>query len=58
MEVFGIVKEFSRVSKLVFVEFSHKELDRLQALRLWHESKDTGLVCETFGMNGRRCIAG
>jgi putative transposase len=51
MEVFGIVKEFARLSKLVFPELSQKELDRLRALRLWQETKDTGLVCETFGMS-------
>jgi putative transposase len=51
MEVFGIVKEFSRLSKLVFPELCGKELDRLRALRLWQETKDTGLICETFGMS-------
>jgi putative transposase len=51
MEVFGLVKEFSRLSQLVFPELSQKELDRLRALRLWQETKDTGLVCETFGMS-------
>ena len=51
MEVFGLVKEFSRLSQLVFPELSQKELDRLRALRLWQETKDTGLICETFGMS-------
>jgi putative transposase len=51
MEVFGIVKEFSRLSKLVLPELSQKELDRLRALRLWQETKDTRLICDTFGMS-------
>ena len=50
MEVFGIGKEFSRLSKLVLPELSQKELDRLRALRLWQETKDTRLICETFGV--------
>jgi len=51
MEVFGIVKEFSRLSKLVLPELSQKELDRLRAITLWQETKDTRLICETFGMS-------
>jgi transposase len=51
MEVFGIVKEFSRLSKLVFPELSQKELDRLRAIILWQETKDTRLICDTFGMS-------
>jgi hypothetical protein len=34
MEVFGIVKEFSRLSNQVFPELSQKELDRLGVLRM------------------------
>jgi putative transposase len=51
MEVIGIGKEFSRLSKLVLPELSQKELDRLRALRLWQETKDTRLICDTFGMS-------
>jgi putative transposase len=51
MEVFGLVKEFFRLSQLVFSELSGKELDRLRALRLWRETKDTRLICDTFGMS-------
>jgi hypothetical protein len=51
MEVIGIGKEFSRLSKLVLPELSQKELDRLRALKLWQETKDTRLICETFGIS-------
>jgi hypothetical protein len=51
MEVFGIVKEFSRLTKVVFPELSQKGLDRLRAITLWQETKDTRLMCETFGMS-------
>ena len=51
MEVIGIGKEFSRLSKLVLPELSQKELDRLRAITLWQETKDTRLICDTFGMS-------
>jgi putative transposase len=51
MQVFSVAKGFHKVSTYARCELSGKELDRLRALRLWQETKDTGLVCETFGMS-------
>lgn len=51
MQVFSIARGFYRLSKHVFPELSQKELDRLRALRLWQETKDTRLICETFGIS-------
>src|SRR4030043_1238760 len=51
MEVIGIGKEFSRLSKLVLPELSQKELDRLRAITLWQETKDTRLICDPFGVS-------
>lgn len=51
MQVFSIAKGFHKVSQYAPCELSGKELDRLRALRLWQETKDTRLICETFGMS-------
>ena len=51
MQVFSIAKGFNKVSKYARCELSGKELDRLRALKLWQETKDTRLICETFGMS-------
>jgi putative transposase len=39
------------LSNHVCPELFGKELDRLRALRLWRETKDTRLICDTFGMS-------
>lgn len=49
MRVFSIAKGFHYLAKRVFPELSQKELDRLRAIRLWRQTKDARLVCETFG---------
>jgi len=51
MQVFSIAKGFTKVSKYARCELSGRELDRLRALRLWQETKDTRLICDTFGMS-------
>jgi len=51
IQVFSIAKGFNKVSQYASCELSGKELDRLRALRLWQETKNTGLICETFGMS-------
>ena len=51
MKVFSIVKGFNKVSKYARCELSGKELDRLRAIILWQETKDTWLICDTFGMS-------
>ena len=51
MQVFSIAKGFNKVSQYALCELSGKELDRLRALRLWQETKDTRLICDTFGMS-------
>jgi putative transposase len=51
MQVFSIAKGFTKVSTYARCELAGKELDRLRALRLWQETKDTRLICETFGMS-------
>jgi putative transposase len=51
MQVFSIAKGFNKVSTYAASELSGKELDRLRALRLWQETKDTRLICETFGVS-------
>ena len=51
MQVFSIAKGFNKVSTYARSELSGKELDRLRALRLWQETKDTRLICDTFGMS-------
>ena len=51
MQVFSIAKGFHKVSQYPSCELSQKELDRLRAITLWYETKNTGLVCETFGMS-------
>ena len=51
MKVFSIARGFNKVSKYVRCELSGKELDRLRAITLWQETKDTRLICEIFGMS-------
>ena len=52
MQVFSIAQGFNKVSNYALSDVSGKELDRLRALRLWQETKDTRLICETFGVGG------
>ena len=51
MQAFSIAKGFTKVSTYARGEISGRALDRLRALRLWQETKDTRLVCETFGVS-------
>jgi len=50
MRVFSIAKGFHYLAKRAYPELSGKELDRLRAIRLWRQTKDAILVCETFGI--------
>jgi len=51
MEVFSIAKGFYRLSKNAPPELSQREFDRLRAITLYRESRDVGLVCDTFGIS-------
>ncbi len=51
MEVFSIAKGFYRLSKNAPPELCQKEFDRLRALRIYDETKDVRLVCQTFGIS-------
>ena len=51
MRVFSIAKGFHYLAKRAYPELSQKELDRLRAMRLWQQTKDAKLVCETFGIS-------
>lgn len=51
MRVFSIAKGFHYLAKRAFPDLSQKELDRLRAIRLWRETKEVKLVCETFGIS-------
>src|SRR5512139_424076 len=51
MQLFSIAKGFHYLAKHAYPELSQKELDRLRAIRLWRQTKDTPLVCETFGVS-------
>jgi len=51
MEVFSIAKGFYRLSKNAPPELTQKEFDRLRALTIYRETRDVGLVCETFGIS-------
>ena len=51
MEVFSIAKGFYRLSKHAPPELNQKEFDRLRALRVYGETQDVKLVCQTFGIS-------
>lgn len=51
MEVFSIAKGFYRLSKHAPSELKQKEFDRLRALRIYGETQDVRLVCQTFGIS-------
>jgi len=51
MKVFSIAKGFYRLSKHVPPELGQKEFDRLRALRIYGETEDVKLVCQTFGIS-------
>lgn len=51
MRVFSIAKGFHYLAKRAFPDLSQEELDRLRAIRLWRQTKDAKLVCETFGIS-------
>jgi transposase len=50
MRVFSIAKGFHYLARHAYPNLSQKELDRLRAIRLWRQTKDARLVCETFGI--------
>ncbi len=50
MRVFGIEREFGRLSKNLPQELTAKELDRLRALTLFGEIRNVRVVCQTFGI--------
>jgi putative transposase len=51
MRVFDLRRQVYEVWRLGWTELSQKEVDRLRALRIWQETRDVGLVCETFGIS-------
>jgi transposase len=51
MKVFSIAKGFYRLSKHAPLELNQKEFDRLRALRVYGETEDVKLVCQTFGIS-------
>jgi transposase InsO family protein len=51
MRVFGLERQIYQAWRLGWTEVSQKEVDRLRALRIWEETRDVGLVCETFGIS-------
>ncbi len=51
MGVFSIAKGFHYVAKRACPDLSQKELGRLRATRLWRQTKEVKLVCETFGIS-------
>ena len=51
MEVFSIAKGFYRLSKQAPSELSQKEFDRLRVLRIYGETRDVEVVCQTFGIS-------
>jgi putative transposase len=51
MRVFGLERQIYQAWRLGWTELSKKEVDRLRALRIWEETRDVGLVSETFGIS-------
>lgn len=51
MRVFSIAKGFYGLSKHVPPELSQKEFDRLRAIRIYGETQDVKLVCQTYGIS-------
>lgn len=51
MKVFSIAKGFHKLTKNIPPELSPKELDRLRAIAIWYKTKDTSLVCNTYGIS-------
>jgi len=51
MEVFSIAKGFYRLSKHAPPDLNQKEFDRLRALRVYGQTQDVRLVCQTFGIS-------
>jgi transposase len=51
VKVFSIAKGFYRLSKHAPPELNQKEFDRLRALRVYGETQDVKLVCQTFGIS-------
>lgn len=51
MRVFSSAKGFQCLAKRTYPDLSQKELDRLRAIRVWLQTKDAKLVCETFGVS-------
>ncbi len=51
MIVFSIVKGFHKLTKNIPSELSPKERDRLRAIVIWYKTKDTSLVCNTYGIS-------
>ncbi len=51
MQIYGLPKEFFRLSKANFPDLNHKETDRVRAIAIYQGSRDVGLVCRTFGVS-------
>jgi transposase InsO family protein len=51
MRVFGLIRQFQRLSRYQDVKLTAKEQDRLRALALWQETSEVDLACQTFGLS-------
>ncbi|MCI0529293.1 MAG: helix-turn-helix domain-containing protein [Nitrospira sp.] len=51
MRVFGLIRQFQRLSRYQDVKLTTKEQDRLRALALWQETREVDLACQTFGLS-------
>lgn len=51
MRVFGLIRQFQRLSHYQDVKLTTKEQDRLRALALWQETGEVDLACQTFGLS-------
>jgi len=51
MRVFGLIRQFQRLSRYQDVKLSVKEQDRLRALALWQETGDVDLASQIFSLS-------
>ncbi len=51
MRVFGLIRQFQRLSRYQDVKLTAQAQDRLRALALWQETGKVGLACQTFGLS-------
>lgn len=51
MRVFGLIRQFQRLSRYQDVKLTAKEQDRLRAVALWQETGEVDLACQTFSLS-------